>query len=54
MGPIEVYDDKLQKWVPYVPDYGKWYRQVKDMSEGYVEYDPMGRYVVGVVPDTES
>ena len=45
MGSIEVYDTKLRK--SYEPDYEKCCRQVKDMSEGYVEYDPMGQYVVG-------
>lgn len=47
MGSIEVYDVKLQKWVPYIPDYDKWYQHFKDLSEGYVQPDHMGRYVVG-------
>lgn len=46
MRPIEVYDAKLQKWVPYLPDHEKWYQHFKDMSEGYVQYDPMGQNVV--------
>lgn len=47
MGSIEVYDVKLQKWVPYIPDYDKWYQHFKDLSEGYVQPDHMGRYIVG-------
>ena len=48
MGSIEVYDVKLQKWVPYIPDYNKWYQHFKDLSDGYVQPDHLGRYVVGV------
>ena len=47
MGSIEVYDLKREKWVPYVPDYDKWYQHFKDWSEGYVQPDHMGRYIVG-------
>ena len=47
MGSIEVYDFKQEKWVPYVPDYDKWYQHFKDLSEGYVQPDRMGRYIVG-------
>ena len=47
MGSIEVYDIKQEKWVPYVPDYDKWYQHFKDLSEGYVQPDHMGRYIVG-------
>ena len=46
MGSIEVYDIKQDKWVPYVPDFDKWYQHVKDLSEGYVQPDHMGRYIV--------
>ena len=48
MGSVEVYDVKQQKWVPYIPDYDKWYQHFKDLSEGYVQPDHLGRYVVGV------
>ena len=48
MGSIEVYDVKLHKWVPYIPDYDKWYQHFKDLSDGYVQPDHLGRYVVGV------
>lgn len=48
MGSIEVYDIKQQKWVPYIPDYDKWYQHFKDLSDGYVQPDHLGRYVVGV------
>lgn len=47
MGSVEVYDYKQQKWVPYVPDYDKWYEHFKDLRDGYVQPDHMGRYVVG-------
>ena len=47
MGSIQVYDAKQQKWVPYVPDYDKWSQHFKDLSEGYVQPDHMGRYAVG-------
>lgn len=47
MGSIEVYDYKQQKWVPYVPDYDKWYQHFKDMRDGYVQPDHLGRYIVG-------
>ncbi len=40
-------DDKQQKWVPYVPDHEKWYQHLKDLKDGYVTADHMGRYVVG-------
>ena len=43
MGPIEFYDLKLEKWVPYVPDNDKWYQHFKDLSEGYNQPDHMGR-----------
>ncbi|MCG8049144.1 MAG: hypothetical protein N0E48_26670 [Candidatus Thiodiazotropha endolucinida] len=38
---------KLDKWVPYVPDYDAWYEHFKDLSEGYVQPDHEGRYIVG-------
>ena len=47
MGLLEVYDVKQEKWVPYIPDYDKWYQHFKDLSEGYVQPDYMGRYIVG-------
>ena len=47
MGSIEVYDSKELKWVPYVPDFAKWERHFKDMSEGKVRPDHKGRYIVG-------
>ena len=47
MGSVEVYDYKQQKWVPFVPDYDKWYQHLKDLRDGYVQPDHMGRYVVG-------
>ena len=47
MGSIEVYDAKQEKWVPYVPDYNAWYQHFKDLRDGYVQPDHMGRFVVG-------
>ena len=47
MGSIEVYDMKREKWIPYVPDFDKWYQHFKDLSEGYFKPDHMGRYIVG-------
>ena len=47
MGSIEVYNVKQEKWVPYVPDYNAWYQHFKDLRDGYVQPDHMGRYVVG-------
>ena len=47
MGSIEVYDTKQEKWVPYVPDYDEWYQHFKDLRDGYVQTDHMGRYIVG-------
>ena len=47
MGSIEVYDAKQEKWVSYVPDYDAWYQHFKDLRDGYVQPDHMGRYVVG-------
>jgi hypothetical protein len=47
MGSIEVYDSKGKKWVPYVPDFAKWERHFKDISEGRVRPDHKGRYIVG-------
>ena len=46
MGSIEVYDAKQEKWVPFVPDYDEWYQHFKDLRDGYVQPDHMGRYVV--------
>ena len=47
MGSIEVCDLKREKWVPYVPDFDKQYKHFKNLSEGYVQLDHMGRYIVG-------
>ena len=47
MGSIEVYDTKQEKWVPYMPDYDEWYQHFKDLRDGYVQPDHMGRYVEG-------
>ena len=47
MGSIEVYAVKQQKWVPYIPDNDKWYQHFKDLSDGHVQPDHMGRYIVG-------
>ena len=47
MGSIEVYDDKQEKWVPYIPDYNVRYQHFNDLRDGYVQQDHMGRYVVG-------
>ena len=47
MGSIEVDDTKQEKWVPYVPDYDEWYQHFKNLRDGYVQPDHMGRYVVG-------
>ena len=47
MGSIEVYDAKQEKWVPYVPDPDEWYQHFKDLRDGYVQPDHMGRYIVG-------
>ena len=30
-----------------MPDYDEWYQRFKDLREGYVQLDHMGRYVVG-------
>ena len=47
MGTREVYDYEQQKWVPYVSDPDKWYQHLLDMSDGLVEQDYLGRYIVG-------
>ena len=47
MGSIEVYDYGRQEWTPYVPDYDKWYQHFKDLRDGYVQPDHMGRFIVG-------
>lgn len=47
MGSIEVYDQKLQRWVPYVPDVKKWEQHFIDISEGRAHPDRDGRYIVG-------
>ena len=47
MGSIEVYNAKQEKWVPYMPDYNAWYQHFKDLRDGYVQPNHMGRYVMG-------
>ena len=47
MGSIKIYDTKQEIWVPYVPDYNAWYQHFKDLRDGYVQPDHMGRYVIG-------
>ena len=47
MGSVEVYDAKQEKWVPYVPDYNACYQHFKNLRDGYIQPDHMGRYVVG-------
>ena len=47
MGTREVYDYKLQKWVPYVSDPDKWYQHLIDLHDGLVQPDHLGRYIVG-------
>ena len=47
MGSIEVYYAKQEKWVPYIPDYNAWYQHFKELRDGYVQPDHMGRYVMG-------
>ena len=47
MGTREVYDYKLQKWVPYVSDPDKWYQHLIDLRDGLVQPDHLGRYIVG-------
>ena len=47
MGTREVYDYKLQKWIPNVSDPDKWYQHLQDVRNGYAERDSQGRYMVG-------
>lgn len=47
MGSREVYDYKLQKWVPYVSDPEKWYQHFLAMRDGYVKPNQRGHYIVG-------
>jgi hypothetical protein len=47
MGSIEVYDAQQQKWVPYTPDPEVLYQHLKDLRDGYVQPDHLGRYIVG-------
>ena len=44
MGSIEVYDAKQEKWVP---DYNAWYQHFKELRDGYVQPNHMGRYAKG-------
>ena len=46
MGTREVYDIKMQKWVPYVSDPEKWYQYLLDIGEGNVEPHYQDRYNV--------
>ena len=46
MGSVEVYDAKLVKLVPYIPDYEKWIQHFKDTSEERASPNHMGRYIV--------
>ena len=47
MGTREVYNYKLQKWVPYVSDPDKSYQHLLDLRDGLVQPDPKGCYMVG-------
>lgn len=47
MGSVEVFDWKEKKWVPYIPDYDKWYSHMKDVTDGYARPNRNGRYIVG-------
>ena len=46
MGTREVYDIKLQKWVPYVSDPDKWYQYLLNLREGNVEPHNQDCYIV--------
>ena len=47
MDTREVYDYKLQKWVPYVSDPDKWYQHLIDLRDGLVQPDHLGHYIEG-------
>ncbi|XP_053389987.1 mitochondrial proton/calcium exchanger protein-like, partial [Mercenaria mercenaria] len=47
MGSIEVYDYKQEQWVQDKPDPKKWLQHFKDLRDGYVRPDHIGRYIVG-------
>ena len=47
MGTREVYDFKLQKWIPYISDPNIWEQHLLDVRDGYGERDSQGRYMVG-------
>ena len=47
MGSVEVYDPEQQKWVPYNPDPEALYQHLKDLRDGFVKPDYLGRYIVG-------
>ena len=49
MGTRDVYDYKLQKWVPYVSDPDKWYKQLLDLRDGLVQADHLGPYIMDSV-----
>ena len=46
MGTREVYDIKLQKWVPSVSGPDKWYQHLLDLREGNIEPHNQDRYIV--------
>ena len=54
MVSLEVYDVKQEKWVPYIPDFDKWYQHFKDLSEGYVQPDYMDAISSALVEETGS
>ena len=47
MGTRELYNYKLQKWVPYVSYPDKWYQHLIDLSDRLVQPDHLGRFIVG-------
>ena len=47
MGSIEVYDHEQQRWVAHRQDAEALYQHLKDLRDGYVQPDHLGRYIVG-------
>ena len=45
-GHSRKYDNKLQKWVPYLSDPDKWYQYLLDLRKGNVESHNQDRYIV--------
>ena len=43
----EVYDYKLQKWIPYISDPNTWYQPFLVLRDGFVQFDHLGRFMVG-------